>query len=414
MISVFFFFLSGWVGDYLIYHFYDNSDYDEKRNQEYAARLQKYLDENQLTTEDKEQLTAWVLQQRVISLLVYKDNILIYDSEYPKADLRKEHIEAGYHGWENYYTVQFADGEAQISIFGMYVFQFRHYALIGELLLSFALFVGIVMLGIRKTMGYIRRLCGEIKLLEGGELDYEITVKGSDELAQLARGLDDMRRSFRDKVEQEARLMRSNQKMITEMSHDLRTPLTTIMLYTEILLKQKYKNEEQMWAYIEKIHQKTCRMKQLSDHLFEYALILGEVKADLEEPMAFETVFYDLLSETCAYLKQNGFRLETDLCWERRMICVNTNYIARILDNLTSNIIKYGDQSSEVYIKSLYTEERAGFIFENVKKRVERKTDSTGIGLGNVKSMMKQMGGSFQAEETGESFRTVWLFPCVE
>lgn len=152
------------------------------------------------------------------------------------------------------------------------------------------------MLGIRKTIHYIRKLSQEIKILEGGDLSYPITIIGKDELAQLAEGLDSMRQSFLRQTEQEKQLTFANQRMITEMFHDLRTPLTSIMLYTEILLKNKCENDEQKVSYIQKIDRKARRMKQLSDHLFEYALITGEEEVKLEEPRPLSAVFYDLPS----------------------------------------------------------------------------------------------------------------------
>ena len=94
------------------------------------------------------------------------------------------------------------------------------------------------------------------------------------------------------------------------MSHDLRTPVTSIMLYTEILKTGKGQTEEQKREYIEKIDKKSRRMKQLIDHLFEYSLVTGETEIQLEDPETYEVLFYDLFSETCSYLEQSGFRVE--------------------------------------------------------------------------------------------------------
>ena len=295
LVSGLFFLVTNWAGDSLLNWFYISSNYEEKKNGEYIGKLQEYVSQNQLSTEDTKELTEWVRRQRVVALQLYKNGILVYNSEYPEQDMEAEQIEAGDYEWTVYYPVQFSDGEAEISIYGMYSYQYYNYAVIAELLLSFALFVGIAMLGIRYKIRYIRKLSSEIEILEGGDLDYEITVTGRDELAALAKGLDDMRGSFREKVRQEAHLVAANHKMITEMSHDIRTPLTTVMLYTEILRKRQVKSEEQFWEYIDKIDQKTRRMKQLTDHLFEYALVTGETEVKLEEPESFETVFYDLL-----------------------------------------------------------------------------------------------------------------------
>ena len=148
--------------------------------------------------------------------------------------------------------MSFADGEANVSITGMYAYQFYNYAMLAELALSFVLFLLLVLFGIRSKMAYILKLSDEVEILEGGSLDYKITVKGKDELAALAEGLESMRLSFQELIRQEARMVQENQKIVTEMSHDLRTPVTSIMLYTEILKKGSYKGGGQWKEYVEK------------------------------------------------------------------------------------------------------------------------------------------------------------------
>ena len=97
-----------------------------------------------------------------------------------------------------------------------------------------------------------------MKLLfwEGGSLDYSITVKGKDELAMLAEGIENMRIAFQSLLNQEMEMMKENQRIVIEMSHDIRTPVTAIMLYSEILQKEQYKTEEQRKEYVKKINKK--------------------------------------------------------------------------------------------------------------------------------------------------------------
>ncbi|MDO4307807.1 MAG: HAMP domain-containing sensor histidine kinase [Eubacteriales bacterium] len=398
------------MGECLVDDYYSNSDYIEKKNEKYIGKLQEYVRKNRLSTENAEELTEWVKKQRVLSVQVYKNNHLTYDSDYPDQEWGAS-SEQGYYEWESCYEVQFADGAADIVISGKYYFQFYTFAMVAELLLSFILFLGIVMMGIRRSMEYIRKLSSEIEILEGGNLEYEITVSGNDELAQLAECLDNMRCSFRDQVEKENYLVRANQKMITNMSHDLRTPLTSIMIYTEILKTKRYKDENQMQEYLDKIDRKTHRMKQLSDRIFEYSLVTSEPDIELEKPELFQTVFYDLLSETCAYLEQRGFRIVLEFQWEERKIRINPDYLVRILDNITSNIIKYAEASIPVKVCSVYTKEEAGISFENTCRPLERKEDSTGIGIRNMKNMMDKMNGRCKVEENGPLFKIILLFP---
>ena len=402
------------AGGYLIEEYLEETDYIEQKNQRYVEKLQNYIDKEGLSSRDTGLLNAWVKTQKILSVRIYKDEIQVFDSEYPDQEVWEEEIAAGNYAWEQYYFVNFTDGRAEVSLTGVYGYQFYSYALIVEIILSFLLFLLLVLSGIRKKIKYIRKLSEEIEILEGGGLDYVITVKGGDELAVLAAGLDSMRRSFCNLIEQEKKMIQENQRIITEMSHDLRTPVTSIMLYTEILKQGTYQDEGQRKEYIEKIDKKARRMKQLTDHLFEYSLITGEAEVKLEDAESFEALFYDLFSETCSYLEQNGFHTSFQVKWTDRKVRISTDYITRILDNITSNIIKYADPSMPVIISSVEDVHMAGFLFENHIRQAEEKTESTGIGIQSIKNMMEKMGGKCIVESEKGSFRLILLFPTAD
>ncbi len=411
-VAVLVFLVLNQAGDYLIENFYYNSDYEERKDESYIRKLQQYIDQNSLSSRDADALKSWVQRQQIVSIRVYKDGMQMFDSEYPDQELWEEEIEANDYGWEVYYTVSFADGEARVSITGIYAYQFYNYAMIVELVLSFVLFLILVLFGIRSKMAYILKLSDEVEILEGGSLDYKITVKGRDELAALAEGLDSMRLPFQDLIKQEAEMVQENQKIVTEMSHDLRTPVTSIMLYTEILKKGSFKSEGQWMEYVEKIDRKARRMKQLTDHLFEYSLMAGEEEVQLEETETCETLFYDLFSETCSYLAQQGFEVLFQVEWPQSRIRISTDYVMRIMDNLTSNIVKYADPSMPVVISAVEEGNMTGFLFENRVKKLEEETESNGIGIQSVKNMMLKMRGKCMAVQEGERFQILILFPA--
>ncbi|MCI8801459.1 Sensor protein kinase WalK [Acetatifactor muris] len=400
------------IGTYIVDRFYD-SNYVTRRELAYVEKLQRYIDEKELDSRNAGALNSWVKKQKMISVQIYKDDILIFDSEYPEQVLWDEDIALNEYVWENYYTVTFSDGSARVSIWGTYAYQLYNYVLLAAVAVSFLLFLALVLLGIRTKMNYILLLNDEIKILESGSLDYKITVKGKDELAALAEGLDCMRESFRNLIDSEAKIMNENRKIITEMSHDLRTPVTSIMLYTEILKKGKYKSEEQLTEYLEKIDRKACRMKQLTDHLFEYSLVTGETEIVLEEAETFEVLFYDLISESCSYLQQKGFRTEVTVEWIGRKTIVCTDYIIRMMDNIVSNIIKYADMEVPVVVCSVCEGNMAGFAFENAVRKDGDKAESTCVGIQSIKSMMVKMNGSCRVRQGQEQFRIELLFPLL-
>lgn len=403
------------VGENVVYYYYDHSNYSAKREKNYVAELQSYVSSNELKSSDTDELSQWVTEKAVIiSLWLYKDNALIFDSDYPdNATYSSEPAYLDETSGSRFYTLEFADGEVEAGISGVFDYQLYNYASFGEMLLAFSIFILMVLIGIRKKMEYIRKLSKEIQILEGGNLEYKITVTGKDELAALAGGLNCMRESFRRQTIQEAEIVRENQKIVTQMSHDIRTPLTSIMLYTELLKKGTYKNEEQFQEYIEKIERKTRRMKQLADNLFEYSLVSSDQEIELEEAEIEKILFYDLFSETTSYLEQQGYQVDFLVNWNEVRLKINTDYISRILDNVTSNIQKYADQNCPVTIGSVKNGNMEGFYFENRAAVLTDETESTGVGIQSIKNMMAKMGGRCVTRMENGVFRLTLYFPCV-
>ena len=421
-VSGLFFVVINYAGEQMITKIFSDSSHIEKLSEAYIQDLQDYIDETKAASNDSEKLTEWVRKQKIVSIQVYKDEILTYDSNYPDAAVEDAEAEGAYYEWEYYYTAEFADGTADVFLYGFFSYPLYSYAMTAEILLAVILLVAIVILGIRKPVRYIGRLKAECEILGSGDLDYQVTVQGKDELSLLARGLDNMRMALRESNEKEAELTAANRRMITEMSHDLRTPLTSLLIYTEILGKKAAKDPRQAMEYVRKIEKKARQIKRLSDNIFEYALITEETKAELGEPQTLRELFYDPLSEMTAYLGERGYTVElrpdTGSGSERRQIRVNEEYINRIMDNIVSNIEKYADKSMPVRIETIYTEEYGGLAFRNgisCSTEDRRKTEgSTNIGLHNVEKMMKKMNGYFRVKQTENIFEITLIFPWVK
>lgn len=421
-VSGLFFVVINYAGEQMITKIFSDSSHIEKLSEAYIQDLQDYIDETKAASNDSEKLTEWVRKQKIVSIQVYKDEILTYDSNYPDAAVEDAEAEGAYYEWEYYYTAEFADGTADVFLYGFFSYPLYSYAMTAEILLAVILLVAIVILGIRRPVKYIGRLKDECEILGNGNLDYQVTVQGRDELALLAQGLDNMRMALRESNEKEAEITAANRRMITEMSHDLRTPLTSLFIYTEILGKKAAKDPRQAMEYVRKIEKKARQIKRLSDNIFEYALITEETKAELGEPQTLRELFYDPLSEMTAYLGERGYMVElrpdTGSGSERRQIRVDEEYINRTMDNIVSNIEKYADKSMPVRIETIYTEEYGGLAFRNgisCSMEDRRKTEgSTNIGLHNVEKMMKKMNGYFRVKQTENIFEITLIFPWVK
>ena len=395
-------------GGALLNQYFEDSGFQARLTEKRVRDLQNYVSENGLSARDASALTRWTKKQPLILLEIYRSNVLLYSSSAPEE--WEESVEAPSYDWNSYYEIEFADGPAEAVLYANDTFRWSAYLTIGALFLSCLLFLFLVLRGCRKIAAYICRLSQEIQAMEGGDLDVPITLQGDHELTRLAKGLDAMRQAFKEQREREAAAFRANQTMITEMSHDLRTPLTALQIYTDILRFRTY-DPGQLGEYLEKIDMKASQIRQLSENIFEYSLISREQAIQLDQPTSFQDVFHDVLSEMAAYLGQRGFSFQLELEWPAAEVAVHPPYIKRLADNLTSNLLKYADPVVSILLETGETEDGPWLAVQNAARPGAEGQESTQIGLANMKTMMEKMGGSCQVLHTPSSFRVELRFP---
>jgi hypothetical protein len=154
----------------LVDKYYDSIDYEERETNRYARQFQNYIEKNDLKSTDKKKLDKWVLKKRVLLIAIYKKNRIVYNCSGVSASALEDQDD-----WSaKPYKLKFADGKASVYIQGVYSYELYYYAAIFSIILTFVVFFSIVMIGIRHRMKYIRQLSNDIKILEAGNLDYEI------------------------------------------------------------------------------------------------------------------------------------------------------------------------------------------------------------------------------------------------
>ena len=218
-----------------------------------------------------------------------------------------------------------------------------------------------------------------------------------------------MRKSFKQQIETEHQLQQNNKKLITEMSHDLRTPLTGIMLYLEILKSHRYSSDEELQDYLNKIYQKAHHMKLISDHLFEYSKdgFHNNHTGPIEMKLALQKELENLKDD----LEDQGFKTSLELKWESDYIQIDKEFIHRIIGNIFTNILKYAERSTDVQISTIYTDKYCGFSVINACKNVQNDSESNEIGISSIQSMMTKMDGICTVEQTDTVFEITLLFP---
>lgn len=392
-------------------------EYYHQQEEKILENLNEYISEAEVTTNDWYKLNKWLERKKIVTLRIYKDELLVYDSEFyqsknsakyentvPQTENANDKNQA--------HKVIFEDGEADVIINGMYANVYYKIALVTELLIPCIIFMTIILVAVRKKVNYVIRLCDEVHIMEGGDLDYPITIKGRDELTLLAVSLDEFRMSFIYKLKEIINLQQESKALVTEMSHDMRTPMTPLLIYLGMLREKRYNSEEEMENYIIKSYDKATQLKNMSDNMFSYFLMDKDAMPILET-LSMKTVFYDQLSAMSDYLTESGFIPKVSIELAEVDINVNMDSIARIFDNMVSNILKYAEPSRPIFIK-LYSENgKVIFHIGNTINALADYSASTGFGVKNIKKMMSQMSAECIISQKNNSYDTFLLFKIV-
>lgn len=412
-------FLAGYIFEYFASDYVDKLFEEEERNRtwqvKYLEDLQQYIDNARITTGTINGLADWINNNPYVYLSVYQNGKIIYNSDYTYEDLEVEDTEEEIQDNAYLYRLALADGSvARADIFAYDYWKYHNY--VWGISVVFAAFVFLLLMTgmIRYKIRYIRGMAKELQILQGGNLEYPITVKGTDELSDLARGIEQMRLSVIDNIKKEQHALAKNRELVTSMSHDLRTPLTTLTGYLEILNADNVTDGEKKINYLKLSLDKTKEIKALSDDLFEYFLIYGESEKRSEtEPVSVSALTGDLIENQFLCLEEEGFRIEgvnrfTD---EDGCCIMNVMYMQRVLNNLISNIRKYADQTKPIVVKTAIEKEWFWISVTNHTEKNLEPHESTKIGLITCERIMKLQQGEFQKYETEDVFTIKLALP---
>ncbi|MEJ8302387.1 HAMP domain-containing sensor histidine kinase [Saccharibacillus sacchari] len=388
------------IGTNLLDRHFGEPTFIAQQNQKMIAGLSEYVSQNRLSIHDDKQLNDWSGKKKYVTMYIYRDKKLVYSSDgyYMQAEAANDEP---FVSDESLYNVSFTDADAQVFIESFA--EYRYYTMVtfASLAVAFAFFLCVVLLLINVKTSYIEVLENEIKLLEGGNLEYPITIKGKDELSSLAQSINEMRKSFIERLENEELARKANNELVTAMSHDLRTPLTALIGYLDIIQYRKYKSDEQLFKYIANSKDNAYRIKHLSDQLFEYFLV-SYSQNDLPELDDYDglPLLDQMIGTHVPLLIDEGFEFEFIPCDRPFTLNIHVISMQRVFDNLFSNILKYADKSEAVTIMCTLQEK---WLYMHVKNRIKQgidHTDSNSIGIKVCEKIVQNHGGSFDVVRT--------------
>ncbi|PEV15072.1 two-component sensor histidine kinase [Bacillus thuringiensis] len=219
-------------------------------------------------------------------------------------------------------------------------------------LFAFAIFTFIILflILVRKKIVYLKLISDNVNDIANEKLGLTIGIKGKDELTQLAQNINYMSKELENTFEQERRLERTKNELITNVSHDLRTPLTSIIGYIDLLKRGQYDSETQLQEYLETTYLKSKRLKYLIDELFEYTRLSGiDAKLNFNE-VDLSGLLEQIVGEYISIFEKKSLIVQKSITEETIPIFMDVEKMVRVYENLFMNAIKYSIKPSELSV----------------------------------------------------------------
>lgn len=285
-------------------------------------------------------------------------------------------------------SVKFKDGEGIVYVSSMHLLKYVKYYFYVALFVSLLIFFLPTFIFIKRKVKYINILKQEVLNMSQGDLSHAMTIMSHDELAILAQEMDTLRITLASNYQNEARIKEAHQEMITCLSHDLRTPLTALRGYLDILCLHCYKDEKQMDHYLNSCIEKTEQIKYLSNKTFEYSLVYNDDLIPSLETISSES-FIQYIEEHLEYLELEGFKIEKEITISSVQLQLDLSMMKRMMDNICSNIQKYARKEQPIYLQISIEKGNLKIVFENEKKETNHEVESNKIGLKSVKKIIE-------------------------
>lgn len=297
-------------------------------------------------------------------------------------------------------------------------------------LLAIGLWIYIFILLLRKVNSFYKIKDAVHNIYEGKN---DIKLDESDfngDLVELASDVNDIAGGFSNAISESLKSERLKTELITNVSHDIKTPLTSIISYVDLLKQENIENEKAK-EYIGVLDSKSQRLKRLIEDLVEASKASsGNIKLNMEKLKVSELI-KQCIGEFEDKFKANGLEIISNMPQEDICINADSRYMYRVIENVFSNITKYALKNSRVYIDVEKDADKININIKNVSKDKlnispdelmqrfvrgdkSRFTEGSGLGLSISKSLTELQNGDFKIFIDGDLFKVNLRFDMVK
>jgi signal transduction histidine kinase len=266
-----------------------------------------------------------------------------------------------------------------------------------------------------------------------GNLNYRIREKSYDEVGSLATNINYMASELNNMIERQRKNEKLKDELITNVSHDLRTPLTSIMGYLRLVKDRQYKNQSQLDEYVDIAYGKSEQLKKLIEDLFDFTRLTNEGIQLKKEKVSLNQMIRQLIDELDPIAHDTNVVFSCDLPKEPIIIEVDPNQLVRAMENILTNAIKYSTPPGNVQVKMFKTVRSVHICVSNPCEslsmdkinrlfdrfyRVDTSRSSqkagAGLGLAITKSIIELHHGTVHIEYENQRITLSIILPYEE
>lgn len=267
--------------------------------------------------------------------------------------------------------------------------------------------------------------------LAKGNLEYKVEADSMFlDLKKHAENLNSISKGMTNAVEERMKSERMKTELISNVSHDIKTPLTSIINYTDLISKEECDNDK-IKEYTEVLHRNSERLKRLMEDIIEASKASsGAIDVNLE-PLEAGILLTQIAGEYEEKFEEKKLSLILKQPEENICILADTRRLWRVFDNLFNNIYKYSQENTRVYTTLSKENDRVIFVFKNtsateldiaaeelmerfVRADASRNTEGNGLGLNIARSLTELQDGTFDVSVDGDLFKVTITFPLIE
>lgn len=277
----------------------------------------------------------------------------------------------------------------------------------------------------------LEELSAELQEIATGQFDRQLPAKPAHRLGNVAESINRMTRQLSNSLEEERRAEKTKNDLITGVSHDLRTPLTSILGFLEAIENDRYQDEVELRYFVNIAYEKAQSLKQLIDNLFEFTRLNNGMPL-APAPINLAAFLRQLAEEFVPSLEQAKMRCEVVSTCDEGQIYADGDLLARAYENLVSNAVKYGHRGELINITlgidgdyavvevvnygDPIPEKDLPYVFDRfyrVEASRSKQTGGTGLGLAITKSIIELHQGRIAVESNAESTRFITWLPLA-